>query len=291
MDPHDRLPDGDLDAMLDGSVPPGAVGTPLAAYLAELREDATTATPTANAVLSSVLTDGLAEAEAASQGILTFSSNEAEKGILTGSADKGILTRRGILTASTEKGILTRGILTIRTKGRAISRVLITQFAALGLLSKAAVAGATVSVAAAGAGAVGALPPTVQVAFDDAVGREVEQVEPLDDDADGVEGDAGVDGGDVADLAREDDGEPGVDGRDVADEASDGRAGGTASDGRAGGTASDGRAGGTASDGSAGGTASEDAGSTTGSDRAGESSDGRVATDGPRESPEQAPQD
>lgn len=260
MAPHDRLADSDLDAILDGSVPPGAAGTPLAAYIAELREDATASTPAANAALSSVLTDGLAPAQTAPQGILTFSSSPAEE---------------GILTASTDRGILTRGILTIRARGRAISRVLVTQFAALGLLSKAAVAGATVSVAAASAGAVGALPPPAQVAFDDAIGRQVEQVEQVDEDADGVpDDDTGVDGGGVSDLAREDDGQPGVDGRDVADDASDGRAGGDASEGRAGGTASEGRVGGTASEGES------PAPGATGTDQAEESSSGAAGAGG-----------
>ncbi len=239
-----QLSDSVLDALLDGSVPPGAIGTPLAAQLTQLREQAEATTPAANAVLASVLQDGLDLAATAPQGILTFSTKAAEAGILTASTDAGILTR-GILTASTDAGILTRGILTIRARGRALSRILVTQFAALGLLSKAAVAGATVGVAAASAGAAGVLPPPAQVAFDDAVGRQVEQVEDgTDAENTPAERDTGVDGGTIADDATGADGSaPGVVGRDVAGEASDGRAGGTAAD-----EASDGRSGGTAAD-------------------------------------------
>ena len=181
-------------------------------------------------ILTSVLEDGLVAADAAAKGILTFSSKPADRGILTASTNNGVLTR-GILTASTDAGILTRGILTMRTKGRTIGRVLVTKFAAFGLLSKAAVAGATMTVAASSAGAAGVLPPPAQVAFDDVVGRQVaaadEGVDEDDVDFAG-EREQGVDGGIVAREATADDGVPGVDGREVAEDASDGRAGGAA---------------------------------------------------------------
>ena len=225
-----RLTDDELDAILDGSSRGSAATSPVAAYLAELRGDAAATPPVPSDALASVLEEGLTAADAAPQGILTFSSKPAQEGILTASTDRGILTR-GILTASTDRGILTRGILTIRTRGRTLARVLVTKFAALGLLSKAAVAGATVTVAASGAGVAGVLPPPVQVAFDDTVGRQVatEDEGTGDDGALDVQDRAtGVDGRTVADDATDD--EPGVDGREVAEEASNGRAGGDAAD-------------------------------------------------------------
>lgn len=214
MSTPDRLSDEAVDRLLDGAPSDDVAGSPLAEYVAAMRDDSATAAARPSQELAVVLAEGLAPADLAAQ---------------------------GILTATTDDGILTRGILTMRHRGRTALRVLVTKFAALGLLTKAAAAGAAVTVAASGAGVAGVLPPPAQHAFDTTVGREVaesvQDEQDQSDDTTGEAGDAGTDtpadtsstkplDTDVSDDATgTSDGEPGVDGGEIADDASDGRSG------------------------------------------------------------------
>lgn len=206
MSVPDRLPDEAIDGLLDGSPAEEAAGTPLAAFIADLRTSAQTVTPTPSEELQAVLAEGLDPAE--------------------------------LGAAAPATG------LTWRVRGRTIVRTLVTKFAALGLLGKAAAAGAAVTVAASGAGAAGVLPDSAQVVFDDLVPIEGSaDVEDDDGDQQSEEptaedvpaGDAPDTPADTAstppletdvsdDATGSDDGEPGVDGGDVAEDASDGQA-------------------------------------------------------------------
>ena len=187
----DRLSEEALRDLLDGSLPPEAVGTPLASFIAALRHDAERTPPRPTAALSTVLAEGLAPA-----------GSEAVVGRV------GRWSRTGLL-----------------------ARAAVAKFAALGLLTKAAAAGAAVTVAASGAGAAGVLPPTAQHAFDDAVGRLPAEAPPASDDDGAVPPVTPADTSTTPPLERDlsddatgvSDGEVGVDGPDVADDASDGR--------------------------------------------------------------------
>lgn len=219
MTAPNRLPDEALHDLLDGSPSEEVVGTPLAAYLLALREDAATTSPQPTEALTEVLTEGLDPADLKAGGSLTESAGS--------------------------------GLLTWRLRSRVLARALVAKFAALGILTKAAAAGAAVTVAASGAGAAGVLPEPAQEVFDDAVGREVQEA-PAESEQDGQpeRGDQGESGADVStpagdtpaetpadvetpepqsdqgvsdDATGSSDGEPGVDGGDVADDASDGR--------------------------------------------------------------------
>lgn len=199
----DRLPDGALESLLDGSPSEDAVGTPLATYLDALRHDAVTTEYKPSAELSAVLAEGLDPAELEAGGILTATAGAASS--------------------------------SWRRRGRMALRAVTAKFAALGLLSKAAAAGAAVTVAASGAGVTGLLPEPAQSTFNEVIGREAP---PESDTAEGDEGaetppDTPADTSDTKpldtdvpdDATGKSDGEPGVDGREVADDASDGRSG------------------------------------------------------------------
>lgn len=209
MSAPDRLPDEALDSLLDGSPSEEALGTPLAAYLAEVREDALATTPSPSQDLAMVLEEGLEPADLANAG--AAGADDAR-----------------------------RGILTWRLRGRTLARALVTKLAALGVLGKAAVAGAAVTVAASSAGAAGVLPEPAQGTFDDAIGRDVQEA-PADLDEQSGTSETGSDAdtppetpADTADTppletdvpgdatGSEDGDEPGVDGKDVAEDASGG---------------------------------------------------------------------
>lgn len=210
MSAPDHLGDEALDGLLAGTPSAEAIGTPLATYLAAIRHDAETTTAQPSEALQAVLVDGLAPAEVGAGGTMTSSAEERPR----------------------------RGGLTWGVGSRALARVLVAKFAALGLLGKAAVAGAAVTVAASSAGAAGVLPDPAQHAFDGAVGRRTADV-PVDPDVAPGDVDEGPDAPpttrdpaattppldtDVPDDATGSaDGEPGVDGGDIAEDASDGR--------------------------------------------------------------------
>lgn len=207
MSAPDRLPDEAIDGLLDGSPSEEAAGTPLAAYLAQLRDDAQATTPTPSSELAAVLAEGLDPADL--QAASPSSVEEAPAGMLGW-----------------------------RRRGRVLGRVLVTKFAALGLLGKAAAAGAAVTVAASGAGVTGVLPEPVQHEFNEIVGREApaehDEESATTDDVDGASAETPPEtpadtstteplDTDVSDDATGEDGsEPGVDGEDVADDASEG---------------------------------------------------------------------
>lgn len=228
MSDTERLPEDVFDALVEGRTPSAAAGSPVARFLRSLRDDATpSAAPTPE--LSAVLSEGIDPKELEAGGILTAET------------DQGILTR-GILTAETDHGILTRGILTfsgnraaspkgILTRSRLATRAAFTNVAAFGILTKAAAAGAAVTVATAGAGTANVLPSGAQMAFDDIVGREpVVEVEEEVEDPIGETGivvetddnEANDFGERVSgDATGETDGEKGVDGREIACERAD----------------------------------------------------------------------
>ena len=158
------LTDTQLDQLLDGVA---VAGSPLVEFVEGLRADAAAPAPPPTAALAEVLSAGVVGAD---------------------------VPGASFAAATPPAGILTRGILTFRGQARNVTRVLVTKFAALGLLAKAATAGAAVTVAASGVGAAGGLPPSAQMAFDDLVGREVAQVR---DDADDVADEDGADGEDI----------------------------------------------------------------------------------------------
>ena len=153
------LTDTQLDQLLDGVA---VAGSPLVEFVEGLRADAAAPAPPPTAALAEVLSAGVVGAD--------------------------------VPGASFAAATPPAGILTFRGQARNVTRVLVTKFAALGLLAKAATAGAAVTVAASGVGAAGGLPPSAQMAFDDLVGREVAQVR---DDADDVADEDGADGEDI----------------------------------------------------------------------------------------------
>lgn len=137
MSRSDRTPE-DLESLLDGDVPPSMEGSNLPAYLLALREDAVGSEPQPSAALAELL----------EHGVVPVASSSAS----------------------------TRGIRTWRRRARVAGRVLVTKFAALGLLGKAVAAGAAVTVAASSAGVAGVLPPPAQRTFDAVVEREADPV-------------------------------------------------------------------------------------------------------------------
>lgn len=216
MSAPDRLPDEALDGILDGPPSEEVAGTPLATYLAAIRDDARATAAEPSQDLQVLLAEGLDPAALAGGAGPAASGDEDARA----------------------------GLLGWRLRGRTLGRVLVTKGAALGLLGKTAVAGAAVTVAASSAGAAGVLPGPAQDAFDDAVGREVAQAPADPDDAsDGHQDEPASSSGDTADTppletdvpadaTGESDDEPGVDGGDVAEDASDGRSRGDEAPGR-----------------------------------------------------------
>lgn len=198
MSAPDRLPDEVLDDLAGGRPSDEADGSPLAAYLAALREDAVRTEATPNEALASVLAEGL--------------------------------VLEDVAVASPRP--------TWRRRLRLVQGAVAAKLAAASLLTKVATAGAAVTVAASGAGAAGVLPEPAQEVFDDAVGRQVEQpVVPGGDEspAPAAEQDAPAVPADTTttppldsdvpgDATGSADDGPGVDGGSVADDASDGRA-------------------------------------------------------------------
>lgn len=210
MSVPDRLPDEAIDGLLDGSPSEEAAGTPLAAYLSAIRADAEASVPAPSQRLSTLLAEGLDPAELGAVGAVADGR------------DASPWWRRS----------------------RLAFRALVTKFAALGLMAKAATAGAAVTVAASGAGAAGVLPGPAQDVFDGAVGRPA--AEAPAETGDGVDSGGDVDGeaGDAAtsadtpadtestppldadisdDATGDEDGDVGVDGTDTAEDASEGR--------------------------------------------------------------------
>lgn len=131
--------DRELDP-IDDLVDRGRAGAgrdePLGSLLAALQQDAGATTASPSPALASVLADGLPAEELV-----------AAAAVAAGASP----WRHRVVVAA---------------------RVLVTKFAALGLLAKAATAGAAVTLAASGAGVAGVLPAPAQAVFDDVVGRD-----------------------------------------------------------------------------------------------------------------------